>query len=356
MNEIIQDALANDNDFEPIYSPPSNKEISRLNESAFCEDPIKKFPPDNDTIDLLLTRWSDDFEPYNVKQNKGNSIWVFSVTIYTKHDKKHSSDNTYIVSMGLKNDDHDPIEKLFVEELNNINNDSSLQYYRKGKKRPVRVRVHLVASICDLPERYSRCYITRGNGNHTSRWGYLCDINKMRNHLSPCKLCSNELKTHLQNEDYSSFSTSCDVCTCWSMDNQHLLSTDVPQKIYDHNTNTDKRLPVRKSRFSELQKALMFCYHKLKRGEWSSAEGSIYLSMYGINNKLQSSIIINGENEFNLAQILQLPNYENSSDYLKLLDDRTLNPNMFGTPSIPPSWDIPNGISSYIDAPMHLIF
>ena len=140
------------------------------------------------------------------------------------------------------------------------------------------------------------------------------------------------------------------------MDNQHLLSTDVPQKFHDHNTNTDKRLPVRKSRFSELQKALMFCYHKLKRGEWSSAEGSIYLSMYGINNKLQSSIIINGENEFNLAQILQLPNYENSSDYLKLLDDRTLNPNMFGTPSIPPSWDIPNGISSYIDAPMHLIF
>ena len=77
LNEIIQDALANDNDFEPVYSPPSNKEISRLNESAFCEDLIKKFPPDNDTIDLLLTRWSDNFEPYNVKQNKGNSIWVF---------------------------------------------------------------------------------------------------------------------------------------------------------------------------------------------------------------------------------------------------------------------------------------
>ena len=66
----------------------------------------------------------------------------FSVTIYIKQDKKHSSDNTYIVSMGLKNDDDDTIEKLFVEELNNINNDSSLHYYRKGKKLPVRVRVH----------------------------------------------------------------------------------------------------------------------------------------------------------------------------------------------------------------------
>ena len=55
--------------------------------------------------------------------------------------------------MGLKNDDHDPIEKLFIQELNDINTDHSLAYYRKGQKRRVFVRVHLVASICDLPER-----------------------------------------------------------------------------------------------------------------------------------------------------------------------------------------------------------
>ena len=42
---------------------------------------------------------------------------VFSVTIYTKHNKKHSSDNTYIVSMGLKNDDHDPIEKTIRRRI-----------------------------------------------------------------------------------------------------------------------------------------------------------------------------------------------------------------------------------------------
>ena len=38
------------------------------------------------------------------------------------------------------------------------------------------------------------------------------------------------------------------------------------------------------------------------------------------------------------------------------MGERTLNPNMFGIPSIPPSWSVPHGITSYIDAPMHLIF
>ena len=129
----------------------------------------------------------------------------FSVTIYCKHKNKHSSDNTYSVSMGFKNDDHDPIEKLFIQELNEINTDHSLAYYRKGQKRRVSVRVHLVISICDLPERYIRCYITRGNGNHTYRWCYLCDIIKMKTHLSPCSLCSISLKLHFRDKANTPF-------------------------------------------------------------------------------------------------------------------------------------------------------
>ena len=77
LKDIIQDSLANDNKFEPIYNPPTTDAITCLNESSFCQDLDRKFSPNNDTIDLLLMRWSDDYDPYNVKQNKGNSIWVF---------------------------------------------------------------------------------------------------------------------------------------------------------------------------------------------------------------------------------------------------------------------------------------
>ena len=74
---------------------------------------MKKNPPKTNTIDFLLTCWSDDFEPYNIKSNKGGSVWVMTVSIYLKHANKYSSNNTYVISMGKKNDDHGPIEKNY---------------------------------------------------------------------------------------------------------------------------------------------------------------------------------------------------------------------------------------------------
>ena len=39
----IQDSLANDNKFEPIYNPPTTDAITCLNESSFCQDLDRKF-------------------------------------------------------------------------------------------------------------------------------------------------------------------------------------------------------------------------------------------------------------------------------------------------------------------------
>ena len=103
--------------------------------------------------------------------------------MYTKHDNKNSTDQTYIILLGMKNDNHESIEKLFYDELAEINNNELNSYHMKNMVEPVNVRLHLVASICDLPERYTCCCITRGNGKHTSRWGYLCDRNILKQYL-----------------------------------------------------------------------------------------------------------------------------------------------------------------------------
>ena len=39
-----------------------------------------------------------------------------------------------------------------------------------------------------------------------------------------------------------------------------------------------------------------------------------------------------------------------------LQEEKEKFPERFGQPTYPPSWSVPNGISSFIDAPMHLIF
>ena len=67
LKHIIQHALANDCKIDDIYSEPLMNGVTSLNESSFCAELYKKFPPRKDTVEILLTRWSDDFEPYNVK-------------------------------------------------------------------------------------------------------------------------------------------------------------------------------------------------------------------------------------------------------------------------------------------------
>ena len=102
LEEIFQDALANNCQFEKIYSPPNGFEITCLNESKTCERIYECYPKQRDTVDLIITRWSDDFEPYNIKSNKGSSVWIMTITIYSKHEDKNSYKNTYVVAMGKK--------------------------------------------------------------------------------------------------------------------------------------------------------------------------------------------------------------------------------------------------------------
>ena len=121
------------------------------------------------------------------------------------------------------------------------------------------------------------------------------------------------------------------------MDGNDLLSSKIPEKLHDENTTCDNNIPVRQSDFMVLHNASMYCYQKIKNGEWSSSESSLYLSMYGINSKLQSSILTNGENDFNLSQLLNISTHGNDEEIQELLKNKSLDPNMYGPPDMPPS-------------------
>ena len=45
LKEIIQDALANDIKYDPIFSSPTSDRVSMLNESAFCQNLFEHFHP-----------------------------------------------------------------------------------------------------------------------------------------------------------------------------------------------------------------------------------------------------------------------------------------------------------------------
>ena len=176
----------------------------------------------------------------------------------------------------------------FYARLKKINEDEDFCFYHVGRTKPQKLRVHLIANLCDIPERYARCGITRGNGNNTSRWRYLSDANILKKYLAPCKDCFEKIKNHINEHSSFRFLSKCNVCTAWSMDNECLLNLQIPSRLSDYSTEmaVHSTLNTRYIKsFEELKNAAKFCYRHVKVGEWTPAQGAAYLTLYEINRK-----------------------------------------------------------------------
>ena len=135
--EIIQDCIGSSNDFIDLSKCKKNENttiVTELTESVHVQNIIKNIHEDDNCIHLAIMRWSDDFEPQNVKQNRGTGIWTFTISICGKRSKKTFNDNTYIFSLGNKSSDHDIIERKFVEDFNNINDCDAIGFFSYEKK------------------------------------------------------------------------------------------------------------------------------------------------------------------------------------------------------------------------------
>ena len=77
LKKIIQDVLANSCTFESIFSPPQNKKIPCLNKSVLCKNLNNQFLCVGNTVDFLITRWSDYFKRYNIKSMDFDSLDLF---------------------------------------------------------------------------------------------------------------------------------------------------------------------------------------------------------------------------------------------------------------------------------------
>ena len=73
--------------------------------------------------------------------------------------------DTYTISIGLKNEAHDCIERQFVDELNELKSGINNIYYSKYLKRNVHVYFEVIASLGDQPERREQNYLMNGNSN-----------------------------------------------------------------------------------------------------------------------------------------------------------------------------------------------
>ena len=357
LSEILQDCLANGNsicDLKKCSKEFNENNVRHISDSKHVKIIINEIPEshcdtDNETIHVMIVRWSDDFEPNNIKKNKGNSIWTMTVTIIGTDNNHQSADNTYIIAIGHKEADHTPIEERFLRDLRNINMNEKNKYYVAYNRKIVNVKVHLIACVADLPERYDTCRISRGNSNYTTRWGYSSNTKLLQNKLRSCADCFESCVRNIEGLEFN-MGMDCGECLNWNFDQQgDLTQYPLPAGFpgeYNH-------LEVHKLSFPEMISACELAETKYMKKQWSSSQLTSYLAYKGIKASLIAKILEHADYNLHSNTTQSVVNERFNLLIEQNLENESLN---FVPTTLPPVWFEPYTLKKWIDAPMHLIF
>ena len=331
ITDLIRHVFALGIDCQPILS--SNNSVCPVLSSDQCkksQEHLEQLISENNGelnhMSILITDWHDDFEPNSqAKQNKG-SVWVYTVTILGPPGTKNDGKYTYPIALGTKSSNHDHILAMIQNEIKELR-ESNTQFYHRGLKKMIPVKVLHLLSIADSPERRGKNYISLGNGDYTARWGYAANVHKISKHLPHCKVC---LKKLLNRTDVSE-DKRCSQCLKWNFDayGHPLLNYPLP-KI--HPENKSLRAPIKQT-FDNLTHLIRSSVLDLKSSKVSSKECDSILKCYGINEELRINVI----------------EFANNHNTDSNIDVDTI---------LPPHWKHKSGSlnETYIDAIMHLVF
>ena len=135
--------------------------------------------------------------------------------------------DTYPISIGLKEVSHDIIETEFISELESLKSGKHI-FFSMKLKHNVTVYFEVKACLGDQPERRCINYLMLGYSKFGARFAYVADVELIANNLQMCKFCFQKCKD--QQEFLESGYTYND-CLQWDMKtNNILLRYDPPSK------------------------------------------------------------------------------------------------------------------------------
>ena len=166
--------------------------------------------------------WEDEIDIANVKSNR-NKVWVCLMTIGIPEKKIHTSTNTYILSLGPADKNHDNVEKFIAQEFVKI---AKIQNFYFGKWKLAVPTISLIYSIqADRPAKARGTRTLAGNSKYHARFGWVGDLDSVRSDLVSCKKClRNRISKILTHDQDPSF--VCSTCHDWEFDG---LSYRTPQ-------------------------------------------------------------------------------------------------------------------------------
>jgi hypothetical protein len=90
-------------------------------------------------------------------------------------------EDTYTISIGLKQNNHDVIEGMFLSELENLCTGKDNECYSMKRKSTVKVYFEITAFLGDQPERRSINKLMLGNSTFGARYLYAVNVKLIAN-------------------------------------------------------------------------------------------------------------------------------------------------------------------------------
>ena len=294
--------------------------------------------------------WSDGFVRSFVKQ-KGNSVWILTITFTDPDGCATSKFHTYCLAIGKSSNDHEPVIDHYLQEIETLA--KGVEVFSAGKF--IRVQMGLLAYIADRPERHAILNQTQGGifGKRTL-WSAFIDCK----HLPFCDRCFDKEIQNLLNKGNHGDSgfqlPRCGRCCQWDMlspspSNNKMKASEI-KKTKNYPTTFDpggplhphdRGVPICYLKPVQLDFEWMLCVlryaaHNVLHGNWNKGQTQSYAQSCAIPDRVTDKMY----DRFHAMDIADDTNGDavKSNEY------------------IPKVWLSTVAMSAWIDAGMHHIF
>jgi hypothetical protein len=238
-------------------------------------------------LPLYLIKWSDGFDPFNVKNNRA-SQWVMTLSFSPPDSVFFPTDNCYVIAAGPSNESHHDVMREIVKEWESIQSSVDDLFYYAKEDAFVHVAIDYLAVIQDSPERTGDTCTPAGNGSLNACFGKSVHYKTVWEKIVACDTCRRQFDGNY--DCTKTLINGCDKCTCWNIDSTCTIlsfppwTEDFPKEMIPPG---DGLLPVVDITFKSLMDAYNLCYMKLVSGGWKSTKPFYAYGMYcGIAKKV----------------------------------------------------------------------
>ena len=295
-------------------------------------------------IILFLMIWSDGFEANNNQRNK-HSTWLRTVTICADEKFGISTQHTYLIALGYKQENHDDANMILKNTINKMSK-KKLMYSGK-RKQYVDVYTKVLIMSADRPERSELLHILGHTGTTTRRWRFSAYINQEK--LPSCKICLTTRLDDIQKKNDDVSTDGCRHCCNWNYNSRcrHIQyekpklypktkHPTSPQAPRERDVNNLTYLEPVEQTIEWLKMGCRFCFHNVFYSTWNLGVAKEYMRSLGVTHAFSRKYVISTAKQL----LAEQPNHPDPSSTLKF----------------PPLWEINIKMDQYIDVPMHLLF